>query len=264
MNKVSLSNKQLQSFINMTEERILKKGKQTVIDKLTSMGMQNIEIEGRGKKAVYTFEIPDGFYKLLMIPKSNLPRYSEIAIECIEILIQGNIRNGIVMFQTELIGELASKYGTHIDGVSTTFNRIKGYLDECGLLTIGEEKSNRVKIGNNWVVEKPKFDEHAKELRKECELLTQLIPQVSSVAFWRNKAEVNITPPVAINHQLDGKYYYVSKSVIAKPQLLDDIHFAQTELLKTFDLNHVRNEILKRHEQYKQEINQGIQQQMTL
>lgn len=264
MNKVSLSNQQLQSFINMTEQRILKKGKQAVIDKLMSMGMQKIEIEGKGKNAVYTFVIPEGFYKLLMIPKSNLPRYSEIAIECIDILIEGNIRDGLVMFQLELIEELASKYGTHIDGVKTTYNRIKGYLDDVGLLIYGEEKSNRVKIGDNWIVEKPNFDEHAKELKEECELLTQLIPQVGAIAFWRNKAEANITPPIAMNHQLDGDYYDISKSVIAKPQLLNDIHFAQTELLKTFDLNHVRNEILKRHEQYKQEINQGIQQQMAL
>ena len=56
---------------------------------------------------------------------------------------------------------------------------------------------------------------------------------------------------------LDVDYYEVEYEECATKRFVDDLLFAHEEMLKTFDLNHIRREIQKRQEQHKIETSYG-------
>ncbi|RTQ92245.1 hypothetical protein [Lysinibacillus telephonicus] len=259
MKKVTLNNLEIQLFINMNEAQISKKGRQAVINKLTTMGMKNIQIEGKGKNASYTFDFPDRFGELLMLPKQRLPQYSMIEIECMDLLIKGNERDGLVMFFDELIKEIATKHGAEYEAVKTKIRRIKSHLMDCGLIQ-PNNKSHRVKVDDEWVTGKRAFAIHGeiknvwkKTYIRQLEEYQQLYPNAESVPKWVFKSENQQLAISTIPRWFSVDCYKVAKGYVVDERLLSDIQYANDAILQTFNLDAVRNEISRRQKKYKEE-----------
>lgn len=259
MKKVTLNNLEIQLFINMNEAQISKKGRQEVINKLTTMGMKNIEIEGRGKNATYTFDFPERFGELLMLPKQRLPQYSMIEIECIDLLIKGNERDNLVLFLDELIREIATKHGAEYEAVKTKFRRVKSHLLDCGLI-LPSKKSHRVKVDDKWVTGKRALNLNdeikniwKKTYRRQLAQYQQLFPNAERVPKWMFRSENQQLALSSIPRWFSVDCYKVAKGYVVDERLLSDIQYANDAILQTFNLNEVRNEISRRQKKYKEE-----------
>lgn len=252
MNQLSLNQTQLLSFINWSESNLKHKGQKAIIKKLSNIGMENIIINGRWKNTTYTFNTPPLFWEALQIPSLN---YSPMVVDCLTILIDGNIVNGIVMFHSEYYEELAKKHGTTKKAVEITFSRLKKYIKDLGLLNVDyTQKSHRIKLDNHetWVTGNKAirfdqkirglwvnwFEQHKEVDKDNNDLLLK----------WMREFYINGIPRIM------GGYYRTVKLITVDKRFLLDAEWARLTFFNTLNMDIVRKGITERQMIYKEEV----------
>jgi len=145
---------QVLSFTGLSESTVKAKGQKVIINKLNDMGVANIDVEGRGKKATFSFMIPEDFWMMLMVPV----KYSEVSVDVMRLLMEGNVRyinrEELYLFSKEVLTSISVKHAVKYDAVEQTYTRIKRYLKDRDLLNKTENKSHRIMRDGKWIAGK--------------------------------------------------------------------------------------------------------------
>ena len=290
MNQVTLNYEQLRAFCGWAESTARKKNPEKKMEHLRSMGMQEITIEGKGKKATFTFTIPNGYWRMALIPSMD---YSEVAVDYINTLIEGkdilNTEDGIlVLFGTEIYALLAKKHNMNYETVKTTCIRARKHLMEHDYIRNGgarDAKSHRVKRKLEWGWQTgPQaiaYDTKARKVWKDFfdaqdEAYRRINPMAEKAPNWMYASEANelYAQGMARIH-LNVDYYKVAKRTIINDNLVADINYMKLAFFESLDMGAVREELVERQEGYKRDkerreqllkkrIAQEIQQQPPL
>lgn len=275
MNQVTLNHEQFCSFVRWSSDHALNQIVGDRLDKLKDMGMKDVITQGRGKKATYTFMIPSGFWRLVLIPSMS---YREWGAEYLNILIEGKdvhkTEEGIlVKFSSEIMQELAEIYKQDYESVKTTCRRIRDTLTENGYIKTDApniDKSHRVKSKNSgeWITGAHALMKDA-EARAEWKKFFnrvlahyQLIkPDATTVPNYLFAAEASRIYRSEMARWLDVSYYRVAKRTFVSNNLEADINYAKLTFLETLDMGIVRNELEHRQEHYKRELAERKEQE---
>ncbi|WML40757.1 hypothetical protein RCG19_03435 [Neobacillus sp. OS1-2] len=227
--------------------------------------MLEVTTQGRGKKATYTFMIPDGFWRLILIPSMS---FREWGAEYLNILIEGKgvhkAEGGIlVKFSSEIMKELAEKYKQDYESVKSTCRRIRDVLKENGYISMDDPsvaKSHRVKSKKTgeWMTGTYALMKDA-EARAEWKNFFDIklahyqliMPDAKTVPNYLIAAEASRIYRSDMARWLDVAYYRVAKRTYVSDNMTADINFAKFTFLETLDMGIVRNELERRQEQYK-------------
>jgi hypothetical protein len=257
MEIVELNFTQVLLFVEWSETNYDKYGWTALEKKLKDIGMTNINrSNGTGKKATYTFTIPTTFWSMLMVDK-----YSPVCSDCFNAIINGNVtKDGIVLFDRQLVEEIATKYSMKFDAVNSTFKRIKKHLSECGLIGEGEN-FHRVKFKEDgkWIDGRLAFnkDQEARDLwkrfYKNClEIYKQTVPEAIFVPGYLLDS-FKVAYFNKMKRIMNVHAYKTVRKIVINSKLNEDIFWAKTTFLNTKDMSHVRTEINKRQTYYRQE-----------
>lgn len=264
MDRVTLTHEQFLSFTGWSEKHTLKKIQADRIRKLENMGMQSVTSEGRGMKANYSFSIPAGFWRMLLL-KSSMA-YTEIGVDYINHLIEGkdmmNTEEGIlVRFNSEIYNELSEKYNAEYKGVEATCTRIRNYLMENDYIrtdSLDAPKSHRVKTEGSWVTgtQAIMYDQEARSIwtnffRNQLALYQELHPEATQVPSYVYSAEAKRMYQSDIARWLEVDYYRVAKLTLVTDNMIADINYGRMAFLETHDLTEVRMELSRRQEHYR-------------
>lgn len=257
MDTVTLTFVEVLMFVNWSESNYKKNGQKGVVNKLIGMGMMDIRINGRGKKAAYTFNIPYSFWRLLMVTD----KCSAINIDCMNSIIDGNVTaDGLILFDRQLIEKIAIKHDKEYNAVNSAFKRIKHHLAECRLIGEGR-KLHRVKFkeGGKWIDGKLAFDKdkEARDLWKrfyenclkayqKTDPTAKYVPKFLSKEF--EAAYIN-----KMKHLMNVYAYKIVHEIVIDYRLTRDIEWARANFLSSLNLNAVRIEIATRQAAYRQE-----------
>lgn len=246
MYEVTLNHKQFCSFVKWDIDSALNKTVSDRVAKLEDMGMQNVSTEGRGKKANYTFSIPVGFWRMMLIPPMS---YKEWGADYLNYLIEGkdihNAEEGIIVkFNSEIYEELAMKHNAEYKAVEATCGRIRTYLAELGYIITDQAnavKTHRVKDKNGaWIkgslaVQK---DLEARDIwrnfyQAELALYRHIEPEATSVPSYLISAKASRMYKSDIARWLGFSYYRVAKQTHVTDNMVADINYAQCTFLET-------------------------------
>ncbi|WP_110067099.1 hypothetical protein [Cytobacillus oceanisediminis] len=264
MDKVTLNYEQLRAFTEWGVATARKKNPMAKKKHLESMGMQDVEVVGKGTRATFTFTIPPGFWRMVLIPSMD---YREWGVDYINILIEdGDILNTsdgiLVLFATEIYETLAKKHQVDKETVKTTCTRLRGYLLKRDYIRNGgpqDLKSHRVKRKTEWGWQKGPnavmYDTRARKVWKDFfhrqnDLYRTYNPQAEKAPAYIYAQEARELYQKNMTFFLQVDYYRVAKRTITNDNLLADINYARSTFLETLDMGIVRKEIAKRQEEY--------------
>lgn len=264
MDKVTLNYEQLRAFTGWKVTTARKKNPEDKQVHLENMGMQDVEVVGKGKKATFTFTIPSGFWRMVLIPSME---YREWGVDYINILIEdGDILNTsdgiLVLFATEIYETLAKKHKVDKETVKTTCTRLRGYLLKRDYIRNGgpqDLKSHRVKRKTEWGWQKGPnaimYDTRARKVWKDFfhrqnDLYRTYNPHAEKAPAYIYAQEARELYQKNMAFFLQVDYYRVAKRTITNDNLLADINYARLTFLQTLDMGIVRKEIAKRQEEY--------------
>ncbi|MCD4646905.1 hypothetical protein AR454_07745 [Bacillus mycoides] len=264
MDIVTLTHEQYLNFTGWSENHALKQTVQNRIDKLKKMGMQEITYLGRGKKTIYTFTIPSGFWRMLLIPTMS---YTIVGADYINHLIEGkdiiNKKKGIlVRFSSEIIQELAEIHGVGAATVKTICGRIRKHLKACSYIRLDMPesiKSHRVKRtrGDDWITGDDAFqyDQQARIrwtsfFRSKLAQYQQIEPTATKIPMYIFGAEAKRIYQADMARWLGVEYYRVAKPAYVTDNMTNDINYARQTFLVTHNLSQVKEELSSRQKQY--------------
>lgn len=265
MDRVTLTHEQFLSFTGWSNNHALKKIQAERISKLENMGMQSVTSEGRGKKANYSFTIPSGFWRMLLIPSMA---YTDIGVDYINHLIEGknimNTEEGIlVRFSSEIYHELSEKYNAEYKGVEATCTRIRNFLKENDYIrtdSLDAPKSHRVKKKGSWLTGKQAlmYDKEARSIwtnffRSQLALYQEIVPEATQVPSYVYSTVATRMYQSDIARWLEVDYYRVAKLTTVTDNMIADINYARMEFLETLNLAEVLFELSRRQEQYREQ-----------
>ncbi|MED1602418.1 hypothetical protein [Alkalihalophilus marmarensis] len=267
MDKVTLTHESYLSFTGWNHNHALKQTQSDRVNKLAKMGMKDITTEGRGKKATYTFIIPSGFWRMLLIPAMS---YTKIGADYVTYLIEGKDlqrtdRGTLVRFGSEILIELARKHHAPYKRVEATCGSIKRHLLDHGYIYKDGnegEKNHRVKkrLDDGWVTgnEALMYDQMARKkweefFKRQLTLYQELCPGALHVPTYICAAEAKKIYQHDMARDLGVAYYKVAKRTNVTDNMISDINYVRQEFLSRQDLSAVRMELASRQEQYKAE-----------
>jgi hypothetical protein len=255
---VSLNYGQVLTFVELKEAYVKKNGTKVINNKLEDMGCSNIAIEGRGKKAVYTFDIPETFWMMLM----TNTKHTDVAVDCMKAIIAGNTgEDGLAQFDATLIEKIALKHDTPINTVKNSFEVIKSYLLEHNLIAHGK-KTHRVKKseGGPWLTGEMGMLMHdrAKNIwvnfyDRIHALIREVQPDISERALYVLSRPYGKAKLCKMKMDLGIYAYTTVKEIQVNPKMAQDIEYARTRFIETSDMTTIREEIRAKHLDYKQE-----------
>lgn len=155
------------------------------------------------------------------------------------------------------LSEIVKKCEKDYKAVKKTFLQIREHFKYCDYLTpLGIGESHRVKINGEWITGSlaEYYENQAKNLlRKKPDDPIFNGLWVTSMEYWE-KFGVTSVDEFDMASLLGVVQYIKAWGIGSTTQLLDDIHFAKMELLKTFDLKYVQDEIAERQKNSKLEV----------
>ncbi|WP_191560678.1 hypothetical protein [Metabacillus idriensis] len=264
MDKVTLNYEQLRAFTGWGVTTARKKNPEDKQVHLENMGMQDVEVVGKGKKATFTFTIPSGFWRMVLIPSME---YREWGVDYINTLIEDkdilNTSDGIlVLFATEIYDALAKKHKVDKETVKTTCTRLRAYLLKHDYIRNGgpqDLKSHRVKRKSEWGWQKGPnavlYDTKARKIWKDFfsrqnDLYRIYNPQAEKAPAYVYAQEARELYQKNMAYFLQVDFYRVAKRTITNDNLLADINYARLTFLETLDMGIVREEISSRQKEY--------------
>lgn len=262
MDRVALTHEKFLEFVNWSEKHALKQVQAARVSKLEKMGVKNVDVNGRGKKSIYTFSIPDGFWSFVLIQSMS---YTEIGVDYINHLIEGrNLKDkgpsGIVSFSSEIYKQLSNQYGDEYKSVESTCDRIKKSLKENDYVRtdLVLPKTHRVKKEGQWVNGEHAlfYDHQARTIwteffQRELAIYKELHPAASKVPPYIYSAKVKKLYQSDIARWMEVDYYRVAKQALVTDKMLTDIEYARSTFLETHNMKMVRTELSQRQEQYR-------------
>jgi hypothetical protein len=254
----ALNQQQVLSFIGWSESKLRSQGPKGVITKLEKMGCTNINIEGRGKKATFTFNVADNFWMMMMVNAE----YSPINIDIMQSLVDGNViyvgNEPLHLLGTEIAAKIAEKHNVELDTVKKAMSRMKTHLRQHGMMMDNERllKSHRIMnchrewiIGNRAIV-------ISREIKYYWKLTYKQI----------RDAELNGKPMSARNKSFMKRqmfdflirYYNADSYRVVKHEQVDyrvrnDITWAERAFIAGMNLSSIKEEIASRKAKYKAE-----------
>jgi hypothetical protein len=270
MDKVTLNHQQFCSFTGWSEKHALKQVAADRVKKLEKMGMQSVTMDGKGKKATFTFMIPSGFWRMSLIPSMS---YSEWGADYLNSLIESrDIQNTdagvLVRFSSEIYQELCEKHDAEYKAVEATCGRIRTYLAEHGYIKQGDSmdsKSHRVrdKKTGDWVTGKRAlvYDQQARDLwrnffQSKLSQYQLIKPDATTVPFKLIASELSVMYRFTMARWMDVGFYRVAKRTLPTDNMTADINYMRLIFLDTLDMDMVREEIARRQAHYKMVIAQ--------
>lgn len=264
MEKVTLNHEQFLHFTGWSEKHATKKTQAERIAKLESMGMEQILLEGRGKKATYSFMVPSGFWRMLIIQNMS---YSAVGADYIDYLINGqdvlNTDHGIlVKFSVEIHDELAQKHGLEVESVKKTCQRIKSYLNGHDYIgtDMDSTKTHRVRVGDTWITDTKAidYDQKARDIWKSyfesrLRAYQEIDPTATKLPLDEFREEISQKYRFEMKEELGVDYYRVAKKHKVTDRLTNDINYVRWAFMQSMNLSVVLEELNRRQAIYREE-----------
>ncbi|MGH0775275.1 hypothetical protein ACQVSN_26985 [Bacillus mobilis] len=257
---VTLNKEQLAAFIQWSENSFRKNGQKGIITRLTELGMEDIIVEGRGNKATYTFNVPETYWMMLVVPT----KHSTVgSVQCMQAIMNGNkADDGLVDFDMNIIDKIAKEQCATFDAIEKTYINIKSHLKEHGYIVPGK-RSHRVKgkEDGQWFYGGlgKEYHEKARSIWKKFyeqirEQISQVVPNVDDNAVYTMSRPFAKAKMHKMSKELGVYAYTTTRERLVDAKLNQDIEYARTTFLNTLDMSVVRSEINSRQLAYKQEV----------
>jgi hypothetical protein len=254
--QVTIAYDKIGDFIGWSDNQLRKKAFPGIISKLEAMGCTDIIINGKGKKAVYTFDVSEDLFMMMMVNAT----YTPMNVDIMQSLVNGNImmvgNDSLHLYGTEIAAEIAKKHNVGLDTVKKAMTRMRTYLRNKGMMidSGSATKSHRIMNchkdwikGNRAIVIDKEIKNHWKNWYEEINAAKASDEEISikQVSF-RKRQMVEF-----IKRIYNAESYGVVKQVQLNENVLNDITWAKISFINGIGLGTIRKEIAARKAAYK-------------
>jgi hypothetical protein len=255
---VTLAYAKIGDFIGWGDNQLRKKGLSGIINKLEDMGCTNIIINGKGKKAVYTFDVSEDLFMMMMVNAT----YSPMNVDIMKSLVKGNITmvgtEPFHLFGTEIAAEIAKKHHVELDTVKKAMTRMRTHLQEHGMMMdhSNATKSHRIMNCHKEWIKGARAIVINNEIKRWWRLMYEGIDAAKANGEKISLREVSLRKRQNVDfiyRHYSAESYRVARHVQVSQEVLDVITWAKRSFMDGTDLGAIRKEIAARKAAYKVE-----------
>jgi hypothetical protein len=255
MNQTILTHDKVGGFIGWGYNQLRKKGLKGIVTKLEKMACINIHVEGKGRKAVFSFDIPDSFWMMLMVPNESTP----VNVDIMQSLVNANIvmvdGDPLFLLDMEIAAEIAERHGVSVESVKLAMSRMKSHLKKHGMMMDTDASRRCHRIMNKydtWIKGRRAIVIDGEIRSKWVVMYLEIEEQIANgetVDIASKKHErVN-----SIKSDYNTKAYRAVKRSQVAYKVINDIEWAENMFNSGVELGVIRDTIEAKKAAYKEE-----------